>query len=83
MRHDPRGVSRQNPGNGEELRTRVYHALQRHPLCRGVEFDIVSMPRSRKGNWTISLRAVPREALFEAHEIVADIRDAYDLSAAA
>jgi hypothetical protein len=71
------------PATAEQLRTRVYHALQRHPLCRGVEFDIVSMPRSRKGNWTISLRSVPREALFEAHDIVADIQKAYDLSAAA
>jgi hypothetical protein len=71
------------PATVDELRTRVYHALQRHPLCRNVEFDIVSMPRTRKGNWTISLRSVSRDALFEAHEIVADIQEAYELAAAA
>jgi hypothetical protein len=71
------------PATLDELYTRVFYALQRHPLCRNVEFDIVSMPRTRKGNWTISLRSVSRDALFEANEIVADIQDAYELAAAA
>ena len=71
------------PATLEEIRARVYHALERHPLCRGVEFDIVSMPRTNKGNWTISLRSVAPGALWEASEIVADIQDAYDLSVAA
>jgi hypothetical protein len=39
--------------------------------------------RSSKGNWTISLRSVTPDALWEASEIVADIQDAYDLCAAA
>jgi hypothetical protein len=71
------------PATLEEIRTRVYYALERHPLCRGVEFDIVSMPRTPKGNWTISLRSVTPDALWEASDIVADIQDAYDLYAAA
>jgi hypothetical protein len=71
------------PASLEDIRTRVFYALQRHPLCRNVEFDIVSMPRTRKGNWTISLRSVTPDALWEASEIVADIQEAYDLAAAA
>ena len=71
------------PATLEEIRTRVAFALDRHPLCRGVEFDIISMPRTAKGNWTISLRSVGPDALWEASDIVADIQDAYDLSAAA
>src|SRR3981189_2441461 len=72
------------PATLDEIRTRVACALDRHPLCRGVQFDIVSMPRTRKGgNWTISLRSVAPDALWEASDIVADIQDAYDLAAAA
>ena len=43
------------PATLDEIRGRVAYALERHPLCRNVEFDIVSMPRTRKTNWTISL----------------------------
>jgi hypothetical protein len=71
------------PATLDELWLRVHHALQRHPLCRNVEFDIVSMPRTRRTNWTISLHAVAGSALFEAHDIVADIQEAYELAAAA
>ena len=72
------------PATLDEIRTRVAYALQRHPLCRNVQFDIVSMPRTRKGgNWTISLRSVAPNALWEASDIVAGIQEAYDLSAAA
>lgn len=72
------------PATLEEIKTRVGHALARHPLCRSVQFDIVSVPRtSRGGNWTISLQAVEPRALWEASDIVADIQAAYDLSAAA
>ena len=68
----------------EEIRARVAHALERHPRCRSVQFDIVSMPRTGKGgNWTISLRSVGPEALWEASDIVADIQEAYDLAVAA
>lgn len=67
----------------EEIRWRVSNALARHPLCRGVEFEIVSMPRTRRSNWTVSLKSVRSEALFEANEIVADIQEAYDLASAA
>jgi hypothetical protein len=41
------------------------------------------MPRNRKSNWTISLRSVAPDALWEASDIVADIQEAYDLAAAA
>jgi hypothetical protein len=72
------------PATIDEIRTRVAFALERHPLCRNVQFDIVSMPRSRKGgNWTISLKSVAPDALWEASDIVADIQEAYDLAVAA
>jgi hypothetical protein len=68
----------------DEIRTRVGYALDRHPLCRGVEFDVISTPRTKKGaNWTISLRSVAPRALWEASAIVADIQEAYDLAVAA
>lgn len=68
----------------EEIRTRVYYALQRHPLCRSVKFDVVRTPRSLKGvNWTVSIQSVEPDALWEASEIVADIQDAYDIAVAA
>jgi hypothetical protein len=67
----------------DEIRWRVARALDRHPLCRDVQFDIVSMPRSSKGNWTISLQSVAPDALWEASDIVADIQDAYELAIAA
>jgi hypothetical protein len=72
------------PATLEEIRARVAYALDRHPKCRSVQFDIVSMPRTSKGgNWTISLRSVATDALWEASDIVADIQEAYDLAVAA
>lgn len=72
------------PATLDEIRTRVAYALERHPLCRNVQFDIVSTPRSEKGgNWTVSLRSVAPSALWEASDIVADIQEAYDLAVAA
>jgi hypothetical protein len=72
------------PATIDEITRRVARALDRHPLCRGVEFDIVSTPRTRRGaNWTISLRTVGRDAVWEASEIVADIQEAYELAVAA
>jgi hypothetical protein len=71
------------PATLDEIRARVACALERHPLCRSVQFDIVSMPRTSRGNWTISLRSVAPDALWEASDIVADIQEAYDLSVAA
>uniref|UniRef100_Q07TL8 Uncharacterized protein n=1 Tax=Rhodopseudomonas palustris (strain BisA53) TaxID=316055 RepID=Q07TL8_RHOP5 len=68
----------------EEIRARVYYALQRHPLCRRVKFDVLQTPRSRKGvNWTVAMQAVEPDALWEASAIVADIQDAYELANAA
>jgi hypothetical protein len=72
------------PATIDEIRARVALALDRHPLCRSVQFDIISTPRTRKGgNWTISLQSVAPDALWEASDIVADIQEAYDLAAAA
>jgi hypothetical protein len=72
------------PATLEEIRARVAYALERHPKCRSVQFDIVSMPRTYAGgNWTISLRSVAPDALWEASDIVADIQEAYDLAVAA
>ena len=60
------------PATLDEITRRVAHALERHPRCRGVQFDIISMPRSRNGgNWTISLRAIAPDAVWEASDIVA------------
>jgi len=71
------------PATVEEIKWRVSNALARHPRCRNVEFDIISMPRTRRSNWTVSLRSIAPDALFEANEIVADIQEAYDLAAMA
>jgi hypothetical protein len=72
------------PATLDELRMRVFHALQHHPLCRNVRFDVLRTPRTRKGsNWTVSLHSVEPRALFEASDIVADIQDAYELAVAA
>ena len=38
---------------------------------------------TRRSNWTVSLRSIAPDALFEANEIVADIQEAYDLAAMA
>jgi hypothetical protein len=71
------------PATLEEIRLRVAFALQRHPLCRKVLFDVVSTPRTSRGsNWTVSLRSVEAGALWEASDIVADIQEAYELCAA-
>lgn len=66
----------------DEIRIRVGHALDRHPLCRNVQFDIVKTPRRfGSGNWTISLRSIAPVAMWEASEIVADIQEVYELAA--
>jgi hypothetical protein len=67
----------------DEIKWRVARALDRHPLCRDVQFDIVRMPRTGNTNWTISLQSVAPDALWEASDIVADIQDAYELAVAA
>jgi len=72
------------PATIEEIKARVAHAFGRHPLCRNVQFDIVSTPRANSGaNWTISMHSVAPSALWEASDIVSDIQEAYVLSAAA
>jgi hypothetical protein len=79
---DQETFATKTPATLDEIRSRVGYALSRHPLCRGVQFDIVGTPRSRKGgNWTISLQSVAPDALWEASDIVAEIQDAYDLGA--
>ena len=70
------------PATLDEITRRVAFALQRHPLCRRVQFDVVSTPRTRRGaNWTVNLRSIEPGAVFEANDIVADIQDAYELAA--
>jgi hypothetical protein len=71
------------PATLDEITRRVAHALERHPRCRGVQFDIISIRSRSGGNWTISLRAIAPEAVWEASDIVADIQEAYELSAVA
>jgi hypothetical protein len=71
------------PASLDEIKRRVAFALERHPRCRGVQFDVVGMPRStRGGNWTVSWQTVAPEALWDASDIIADIQAAYDLVAA-
>ena len=73
---------KRTPATLDEIRVRVTHALERHPLCRNVRFDVVGTPRTSRGtNWTVSLQSVEPRALWEASEIVADIQDAYELAA--
>lgn len=70
------------PATIQELQARVAAAFGRHPLCREVRFDVVSTPKTRSGaNWTVSMSAVPPDAIWEASELVADIQDAYTLAA--
>jgi len=72
------------PATIDEIKTRVALALHRHPLCRSVQFDIVSVPRTCRGsNWTISVRSIASDAIWEASDIVSDIQEAYELAAAA
>ncbi len=80
---DLEGYFAKTPATLEEISRRVMFALDRHPLCRGIEFEVVSMPRSRKTNWTVTLQAIAPDALWEASDIVADIQEAYELAAAA
>ena len=70
------------PATLEEISIRVAYALQRHPLCRRVQFDVLATPRTKRGaNWTVSLRSIEPRAVWEASEIVADIQEAYELAA--
>ena len=70
------------PATLEEIRARVGYALQRHPLCRRIQFDVVATPRSKRGaNWTVNLQSIEPRAVWEASEIVADIQEAYELAA--
>jgi hypothetical protein len=72
------------PATIEEIKARVACAFGRHPLCRDVQFDIVSTPRASKGaNWTISMHSIAPDALGEASDIVSDIQEAYVLAVAA
>ena len=76
-------LAAKTPATLHEITRRVMFALDRHPLCRGIEFEVVSMPRSRKTNWTVTLQAIEPDALWEASDIVTDIQDAYELAVAA
>jgi hypothetical protein len=70
------------PATIQELQMRVAAAFCRHPLCREVRFDVVSTPKTRSGaNWTVSMNAIPPDAIWEVSELVADIQDAYILAA--
>jgi hypothetical protein len=74
-------LAAKTPATLEEIRVRVGYALDWHPLCREVQFDVARTPRRTSGiNWTVSLRSVTPDALWEASDIVADIQEAYDLS---
>jgi hypothetical protein len=80
---DPDQYFAKTPATLEEISRRVRFALDRQPLCRGIEFEVVRLPRSRKSNWTVTLQTVAPDALWEASDIVADIQEAYELAVAA
>jgi hypothetical protein len=70
------------PATLDQITVRVSRALERHPLCRGIGFEVVETPRrANGGNWTVSLHAIDPAAISQASEIVADIQAAYDLAA--
>src|SRR5256714_3661538 len=77
---DPRYKEKLGKSSAHDiLLTKAFTGLQTHMLRPSI-----GTPRTRKGgNWTISLRSVAPDALWEASEIVADIQEAYDLSVAA
>ncbi len=78
MDYEP--LYRKTPATLEEIRTRVARALARHPLCRNVQFEIVSIPRATRGaNWTVNLHSLEPAAVWEASDIVAEIQEAYEL----
>lgn len=75
--------SARTPATLDEIDARVRLALARHPLCRRLDFDV--SPTLLDGysvSWTVRFRSggglCPKEAL----EIIRDIQDAYQLSAA-
>ncbi len=67
----------------DEIKARVAAAFARHPLCRHVGYEIVTLPPSTRGNWTVVMTEVEADAIWEASEIVSDIRDAYPVAIAA
>jgi hypothetical protein len=70
------------PATLDQITVRVSRALERHPLCRGVQFEVIGTARrTNGGNWTVSLHTINPDAITEASQIVADIQDAYDLAA--
>lgn len=70
------------PATLDQITVRVSRALERHPLCRGIPFEIIGTPRrGNGGNWTVSLQVVDPAVISEASEIVADIQEVYDLAA--
>jgi hypothetical protein len=76
-------LSTKTPATLDELNMRVARALQRHPLCRNIQFEVVSTPGTSRGsNWTVSLRTIEPGAVCEAACIVADIQEAYELLSA-
>lgn len=75
-------LSTKSPATLDELKMRVAHALQRHPLCCNIQFEVVGTPSTSRGsNWIVSLRSIEPRVMWEASAIIADIQDAYELSA--
>jgi len=75
-------LSAKSPATLAELKMRVAHALQRHPLCCDIQFEVVGTPSTSRGsNWIVSLRSIEPRVMWEASAIIADIQDAYELSA--
>jgi hypothetical protein len=73
-------VFAKTPATLEEIRWRV--AVRSSGIrCAATSNSTSSAcPAPSKGNWTISLRSVAPDALWEASDIVADIQEAYDLA---
>lgn len=71
--------SDRTPATLGEIAARVRFALDRYPLFRKLNFDVMPTLRNGNGtNWAVMFRSGGAE-LDEAEEIVRDIQDAYQL----
>jgi hypothetical protein len=84
MRDGSRQIFCKDAGNAQRDQDPGWSRAAAASVVPNVQFEILCVPRTARGrNWTVSLHAVEPAALFEASDIVADIQDAYVLTAAA
>jgi len=70
---------RKTPATLDEIRVRVTACVAAPSLCRNVQFDVVSTPRTPRGyNWTVSLRSIEPERCGRPLISLPDIQEAYE-----